>query len=359
MKKIILIAFVLCALMFAFTSCIPGKPEFTFELRDADSYTVSVANANNARKIVIPDTYNGKPVTAIKQYGFADIKTVRSIVVPDSIDYIGSGAFANCIRLEEVVLGKSVKTLNGIKVLGTPEEGFSAVMGIDQTSENTVTDMVYILMSSIEGMFPNCGKLVSIEVSAENENYKSVDGNLYTKDGTILIKYCSGKKDKSFTIPDGVTKFFRSTFENSKRLEKIVLPNSLEEYKGDNDYTWILGGTCFSELPSLEEIVVSESNPNYKVLNGNLYTKDGTILIKYCSGKKDKNFTIPDGVEAIDVWAFYHAYNLSIVTVSSSVNNAHFPPDITEIKVVENNTTYKSVDGVLYSKDGKIGRAHV
>ena len=387
------------ALAFALTSCKGGDPEFIFELRDADSYMVSVADANNAKTIVIPDTYEGKPVTAIKQDGFSGIKSVKEIIVPAGVDFIGDSAFAGCAKLTKVTLGSSVETIGGtlqayvpsdsnsstlpdgvgsitfpltqgglvtgeniefVEVI-SPGSGYAEVVPGDKTG---LTDDEIAMLMITDCIFSQCPKLTSIEVSADNANFKSVDGSLYTKDGAILMKYAGGKKDKTFTIPDGVTKFDRYAFENAENIQKIVIPDSLEAY--DDEYLTLAynygiylsfdeykSGIFLADCLGVKEFVASGSNPNYKTIDGNLYTKDGSVLVYYASAKKDKRFTIPEGVTTIGCLAFNGALNVTSVTVSSSVNGYHSPVNISEVNVADNNETYKSIDGVLYSKDGK------
>ena len=49
---------------------------------------------------------------------------------------------------------------------------------------------------------PFCETLIEIEVDENNANYKSIDGNLYTKDGKTIVRHAPGKKETSFVIPD-------------------------------------------------------------------------------------------------------------------------------------------------------------
>ena len=46
--------------------------------------------------VVIPDSFDGKPVTAIAEGAFADKTTIKSIAVPDTVTSIGKGAFRGC-----------------------------------------------------------------------------------------------------------------------------------------------------------------------------------------------------------------------------------------------------------------------
>jgi hypothetical protein len=67
-------------------------------------------------------------------------------------------------------------------------------------------------------VFSGCTSLTSITVSGNNTVYQSIDGNLYTKDGTKFMRYASGKTSSSFAIPNSVTMIdfaaFAGTGEN-------------------------------------------------------------------------------------------------------------------------------------------------
>lgn len=71
--------------------------------------------------------------------------------------------------------------------------------------------------------------LTDIEVSKDNQYYKSIDGNLYSKDGTKLICYCHGKREEIFYIPDGVIyindNVLSTNFNNV--LNSIYIPESV------------------------------------------------------------------------------------------------------------------------------------
>ncbi len=201
---------------------------------------------------------------------------ITAVVIEDGVTNIGARAFSHCIALESVSIGKDVTVI-----------GSSA--------------------------FAYCEGLKSINVSTDNTDYKSIDGDLYTKDGTRLVNYAIGKDDSSFTVPDHVTTLDNQAFFYSRNLERIELGSTINS----------IGKSSFRECIKLLEIVVSDSNTTYKTVNGNLYTKDGTILIKYAEGKIDAEFIIPESVTTIFEYAFFHANNLQSVTL---------PENITEIK---------------------------
>ena len=94
-----------------------------------------------------------------------------------------------CTGLTGLTLGASLKTINA--------EAFK-----DCTGLQTVTISRYVATIG-EGVFDGCTALTAIEVAEGNLTYKSADGNLYSADGTQLIRYAAGKTAESFAVPEG------------------------------------------------------------------------------------------------------------------------------------------------------------
>ena len=129
---------------------------------------------------------------------------------------IATSAFVGCTKLENINIPEGVKYINA-----------SAFASCSSLENITIPDSVI----SIGGQaFYNCKKLLSIDVGTKNNFYKSIDGNLYTKDGKTLIKYATGKKENSFVIPDSVENISAYAFYECS-LKQIVLPEGLKTIK--------------------------------------------------------------------------------------------------------------------------------
>ena len=70
---------------------------------------------------------------------------------------------------------------------------------------------------------------------------------------------------------------------------------------------------------SLKEITVSLNNPVYSSLDGVLYSKDRTKLIRMPRMYDKEYFHIPDSVTSIGERAFYNCENLTEITIPDSV----------------------------------------
>ncbi len=295
-----------------------------FTLSEDESYYILSGNTfpeyeYAMRSLIIPSTYQDLPVKEIAPSAFSHCNEISSLVIPDSITSIGEYAFAYCQLLKNVKIGKNVESIG-------------------------------------EWAF-HCGQHIEwITVSEENPSFKSVDGSLYTKDGTTLIKYNAGSKKTVFHIPDGVTTFSSYALDDCDDLEELSFPNSVKTipYYTVSDcpnlkYISIAAGTteieskAFVLLRSLLEISVATDNPAYQSIDGNLYTKDGSILMKYAGGKGNTTFTVPDSVVTIQASAFAYSSALEKVIIPDSVtsiesNAFYFCEKLTDIQISANIT---------------------
>lgn len=202
---------------------------------DGESYCVTGVGDCSEIRIIIPNEYEGLPVTKIADSVFENQYTIKSVTVPESVTSIGNDVFRNCHALENVYLPK------GLSAIGTYA-------------------------------FSYCHSLLSITVDEDNEYYCSIDGNLYSKDRNTLIKYASGKKESDFvvpntvtsisthafnscmylvnvTIPDCVTTIENGAFSNCKKLTTVILPNDINA----------IGHNTFYNCPALTNVVIPYS----------------------------------------------------------------------------------------------------
>ena len=268
-------------------------------------------------------------VTRIGECAFSGCISLTDLIIPDDVMYISRAAFGDCISLKSITIPDSVMSIG--------EWAFSGCTSLKSvTIQGSVT---YIGGSAFQG----CTSLTAINVVTGNQNYASVNGVLYNKDKTELIFYPAGKKDKSYSIPDSVTRV--NDLQNCKNLISVSIPGSVS----------YISRYAFSDCSSLAEINVAVENSNYISVNGILYNDEKTDIICYPAGKKDKNYTIIDGVTSIG-GNFENCINLTSVTIPNSVTNIYYGAfegctSLTAINVATGNKNYVSVNGVLYNKD--------
>mgnify|MGYP003304253178 CR=1 FL=1 len=106
----------------------------------------------------------------------------------------------------------------------------------------------------------------------------------------------------------------------------------------------------------VHEIVVAKDHEYYSSENGVLFNKDKTVLLSYPSYKKNKKYRIPDSVVQIAKGAFGKNNYLKNLYISKNVVEIEECPfgNWIKMEVDPENATYKSIEGALYSIDGKI-----
>ncbi len=103
-------------------------------------------------EVVIPSTYNGKPVTNIGYYAFEYCSSLTSVTIGNSVTSIGSSAFYNCYRLTSVVFEENSQ-LTSI--------GDYAFYYCTSLTSIEIPDSVTSIGSYA---FSGCSKLTSIEI---------------------------------------------------------------------------------------------------------------------------------------------------------------------------------------------------
>ncbi len=154
--------------------------------------------------------------------------------------------------------------------------------------------------------FSGCTSLAELTVSEINENYKSYENCIYTKDGKTLIM--AARALTNATLPDGVTCIEDFAFYDCRNLTSVTIPNSVTSIRDD----------AFRDCTSLTELTVSESNETYKSYENCIYTKDGKSLIM--AAKALTSVTFLEGVTSIDFNAFRYCCKLTNVTIPDSVS---------------------------------------
>ena len=315
---IILVIAIIPAGVFVFLTLdtvIPDRFNYVVN-EDQTTCTIISAKNKNSYSIDIPEEIDGYTVTKITSWAFKGHKC-SIVFFPDTIEYIGAGAFAeceelgavhglekctklkeiqqetflNCYDLDTIMLPEGLETigvmafmncwsdLNSIKIPST-------VTTIEYGAFSLCTNLTEIeFPASVEYIGERvltCSyNLEAIKVDPANQNYCSVDGVLYSKDMKTLHTYPSGKQDKEFTIPDSVTRIGIGAFESPYYLETLNVPVSMisinklviSDYDNKSKLTTInYSGTVemWNSITKAEEWDVE--SPNYTI-----YCTDGTI----------------------------------------------------------------------------------
>lgn len=186
-----------------------GYPALTFvPANDGATYTVKAASKDAASgEITIPETVNGKPVTAIASKGFSGC-SVTKIALPASLEKIYPGAFSNCASLTEVVIPD--------KITSVPKNAFYQCTSLISVTLGAGVDSIG------ESAFEGCAKLESV---AFNNALTLIDDNAF--------KNCSALTEVKF--PETLTSLGAEAFSHCTALKTVKLPASVEN----------IGNFCF------------------------------------------------------------------------------------------------------------------
>ena len=171
--------------------------------------------------------------------------------------------------------------------------------------------------------------ITKINVSKKNKYLISKDGVLYNKKMTELIYYPSYSKRSYFKVPGTVKTIGRHAFAGSRYLKKVVLNKGLKK----------IGGSAF-ENSSINSVNIPSS---VKELEGNCFsgcmeleTVDNRAELTEISGSTFKNCI---KLKKLNLGS-------SLISVYGSFYNCG-----AELYVGAENEYYKTVDGVLYTKN--------
>lgn len=139
----------------------------------------------------------------------------------------------------------------------------------------------------------------------------TIDGRKVTVLGNSTFQYCTQASDiESVTLPDSLTTIEKNAFYNCEKLKSVTIPPNVSS----------IGLAAFVEglsESSLTEIKVDPENPYFSEKDGVVFSKDGTKLIVFPSGRSG-DYQIPDGTVSVGDYAFYYCVNVSSITVPGS-----------------------------------------
>ena len=261
------------------------KAENDFEYYETEGGITVTKYFGNKTEITIPEKINGRSVTAIEMRAFSCDKEIKSVVIPDSVEYIGDRAFFGCDALESITLPKNLKEIGDyaisscdvLKEIIIPE-GVEKI-GNEAFSSNRALQRVSLPEGIKEwgsGLFSNCYELSDVVLPSDMTEIP--DGMFFAT-----------RKLTTVNIPDSVKKIGESAFRSSE-ITDIVLPEGIEIIE---DYAF-------------------ESAVKLKTLN----LPDGLTYIgeEAFESSSIETLVIPESVETIWGWTFNCCYHLQSIT---------------------------------------------
>jgi len=233
-------------------------------------------------------------VTSIGDNAFSGCTELTSVTVPSSVTSIGKDAFNGCTSLENIYYN------------GTESE-WEDIASEDETEQPA--DISFAVAGGV------CGD--------------DLEWTLYS-DGTLVIRGTGSMYDWSTTSAR-----YSPWNEISGRIKSVIICNGVTS----------IGDSAFADCSSIQTVFIPDS-----------VTSIGEYAFIRCEDLT--SIDIPDNVVYIGYFAFRFCHGLTNVYVPAGVttmSNSAFSGcgNLERIDVDPNNTVFCSVDGAVFSKDGK------
>ena len=202
-------------------------------------------------------------------------------------------------NVSTVIVGEGITDLNCVSAFEYHLPNLSKIVLPDSMEtvsfslyNNPLVQELYI-PKNVKNLWLAIGKSVqknlkAINVDPQNVTYTSIDGIVYSKDMSEIIR-CPGGKEGDCVIPDGVRKIDEKAFAYSDKITSVTVPDSVVEFEED----------CFGNR---------ESDPLYATtFAGKLRVNKGSAAERYAIENE-----IP--YELIDPCANGHTWNSGVVT---------------------------------------------
>lgn len=328
--------------------------------------------AENLRMVTLPPQ-----ITSIGARAFNSCLRLESVILPANLVSLGDAAFSRCFELETITLPDSVTSIGDLcftncgdlttitfsaqlEMIG--EEAFYRCHGL---STVTLPDGVTTIGVSC---FSNCERLTSITLG---ESLLAIPTEAFDDCGRL----------ETVGIPDSVISIGERAFHICGALSSALLPRNLEEIR---DYAFhrtsslpavslpggvtTIGENAFSRS-GIETLVIEDSPatvgrfafsdcPKLRTVSlGNRVSAIGPAAFSQCPELRE--VTIPDSVETVGSAAFSNCMGLEYATLGRGLRE--YPEgfffgrasNLRRIEVSGDNPILKSLDGVVYSKDGE------
>lgn len=338
---------------------------------------------------VLPDFQLPTSLVSIGDNAFYACKKLTSLKMPEGMKAIGNNAFYNCTSITELTLNEGLESIGSKAFYSVKMKSLEIPSTVKK-----IGDGAFFYCSAITGdvvlpeglteisseLFRNCSNITGVKIP---DSVTSIGDNAFyycQKISSINIPnkvttigdgaFYSMKLITNVDIPESTTTIGKNAFNGCSALQSLTISNNLSSigdsafyycsklssikikdktYEEDRIYDLsgitTIGISAFSSNSSVENIILSKE-----------LKKIPQYAFRNCS--KLSNIELPTSLESIDGSAFAGTI-LTSITIPASVKSIDSSmvsgvTSLTEILVNEESSSYKSVDGVLYTKSGEL-----
>lgn len=233
-------------------NCLPDSGIYYEADDNLEHFYVSGHGGINGNATV-PEKYSGRNVVGILPDAFLGNDSLTSLLLPDSITYIGEHAFKSCTNLQKINIPEGVKSLEfdafgGCESLtemkNVPinmDDCFGYFFGAEsyEDSGNSVP-------ASLTSVYVRNGSVLPDHVFENCENIRYIFVNDADSIGDYAFAGC--KALLSFTIPENVKKIGDFAFSGCIGLTSVTIPDSVTS----------VGNMIFDKCSFIREIAIGK-----------------------------------------------------------------------------------------------------
>ncbi len=252
---------------------------------------------NGLTSVTIPDT-----VTSIGAEAFSGQTGLTNVTIPDSVTRIGYQAFYNCTGLKRVKVGSGVTQVDGPSVF----QGCTALKNLELPSQ-----LPFLAGARLRGFEISDGNVVM-------GYYGLTDGNVVIPEGVLKVSSLP-KTITTVTYPSTLT----TISSLPEHLRDAYIPASVTAVEG-HEWSWKLtihgAAGSYAETFAKANKLKFEADMDWQTSDSAMehqFIIDEGVLFKY--NGPGGHVVIPDGVIAVDRYAFSDRLTVTGLTIPSSV----------------------------------------
>lgn len=332
------------------------SPESCFAIDAATGYITAYTGAEET--VIVPAAIQGIPVKGIST-AFTDNKTMKTLIVPDTLQVFGDGAFSGCSALSTIATYSQIpaETLSAeaADIAANPWKTINKTNRIEAANVDGTFTYYYITMNSGKIILPSALNYVGalafrgttaisgfivpaantvFKTSADSTiNINDVTGNpvayntgalLLSADGTVMYRWASAYHYAGeYVLPEGIVTILDCAAEHANDVQGFKIPSTVTTIGA---YAFCQGGNI-NTITFAENAQVTTIGAWAFANNSNLHSAlpaSVTTLGEYCFAScVNMELSIENSsLTAIPDYCFYECNNYHFTT---------FPPTLTSI----------------------------